>query len=101
LPEGLQVVHVPGHTAGQIALFEPNRGILIAADALNNRRNRLREPPAIATPHPDMARDSIRRLSRLSDVRVVVFGHGPPLTKDAAATLQAFAGSLPASPAAR
>lgn len=101
LPEGFQVVHVPGHTAGQIALFEPQRGILIAADALNNRRNKLGEPPAIATPHPDVARDSIRKLSRLPDVRVVVFGHGPPLTKNAGAALQAFAGSLPASPAAR
>lgn len=96
LPEGFQVVHVPGHTAGHIALFESERGILIAGDALNNRRNRLGEPPAIATPHPDVARDSIRKLSRLPDVRVIVFGHGPPLTHDAAAALQALAGSLPA-----
>lgn len=101
LPEGFQVVHVPGHTAGQIALFEPERGILVAADALNNRRNRLGEPPAIATPQPDVARDSIRKLSRLPSVQVIVFGHGPPLAHDAAATLQAFAGSLPASPTAR
>ncbi len=94
LPEGFQVVHVPGHTAGQIALFEPQRGILIAADALNNRNDRLGEPPAIATPLPAVARESIRKLARLPGVQVIVFGHGQPITVNAAQRLSAFADSL-------
>ncbi len=94
LVDGLQVVHVPGHTAGQIALFEPQRGILIAADALNNRKDTLGLPPAIATPHMDVAKDSIRKLAALKDARVICFGHGVPITQNAAERLSAFAASL-------
>lgn len=94
LVEGLQVVHVPGHTPGQIALFEPQRGILIAADALNNRDDKLGLPPAIATPRMDIAKDSIRKLAELKGVQVICFGHGVPITKRAAERLQAFAASL-------
>lgn len=94
LPEGFQVVHVPGHTAGQIALFEPRRGILLTADAVNNRNDKLGEPPAIATPLPSVARESIRKLAKLPNVQVIVFGHGPAITVDAAQRLSAFADSL-------
>jgi glyoxylase-like metal-dependent hydrolase (beta-lactamase superfamily II) len=94
LVEGLQVVHVPGHTPGQIALFEPQRGILMAADALNNRKDKLGLPPAIATPRMDVAKDSIRKLAALKGVQVVCFGHGLPITQNAAERLAAFAASL-------
>lgn len=91
LVEGFQVVHVPGHTAGQIALFEPQRGILIVADALNNRRDKLGLPPAIATPRMEIAKDSIRKLAALKGVQIVCFGHGVPITEHAAERLAAFA----------
>lgn len=94
LVEGLQVVHVPGHTPGQIALFEPQRGILIAADALNNRKDKLGLPPAIATPRMDLARDSIRKLAALKGVQIVCFGHGVPITENAAERLSAFSASF-------
>lgn len=94
LVEGLQVVHVPGHTPGQIALFEPQRGILIVADALNNRGDKLGLPPAIATPRMDVAKDSIRKLAALKGVQVICFGHGVPITQNAAERLSAFASSL-------
>jgi glyoxylase-like metal-dependent hydrolase (beta-lactamase superfamily II) len=94
LMEGLQVVHVPGHTPGQIALFEPQRGILITADALNNRGDKLGLPPAIATPRMDVAKDSIRKLAALKGVQVVCFGHGLPITQSATERLSAFASSL-------
>ncbi len=94
LAEGLQVVHVPGHTPGQIALFEPQRGILVAADALSNRQDKLGLPSAIATPRMDVARDSIRKLAALKGVQVVCFGHGAPITARAAERLSAFAASF-------
>lgn len=97
LVEGLQVVHVPGHSPGQIALFEPKRGILIAADALNNRNGRLGLPPAVATPRMDIAMDSIRKLAGLKGVRIICFGHGLPVTENAAQQLQEFAARLPDS----
>ena len=94
LVEGLQVVHVPGHTPGQIALLEPQRGILIAADALSNRKDKLGLPTAIATPRMDVAKDSIRKLAALKGVQVVCFGHGVPITQNADKRLSAFAASL-------
>jgi glyoxylase-like metal-dependent hydrolase (beta-lactamase superfamily II) len=97
LVEGFQVVHVPGHTPGQIALFEPKRGILIAADALNNRNGKLGLPPSIATPRMDIAIDSIRKLAGLKGVQVVCFGHGLPVVEDAAQRLRTFAAGLPGS----
>ena len=37
LPGGLQVIHVPGHCAGQLAFLWPEHGgVLIAADAAAN-----------------------------------------------------------------
>jgi glyoxylase-like metal-dependent hydrolase (beta-lactamase superfamily II) len=94
LVEGFQVVHVPGHTAGQIALFEPRRGLLITGDALNNRRDKLGLPPAIASPHMDMAKDSIRKLAALQGVQIIVFGHGVPIMRDAGERLSEFAESI-------
>lgn len=94
LPEGLHVVHAPGHTAGQIALFQPERGILIAGDAFATRKDRFGLPSAMATPRMDVAKDSIRKLAALKDVRVICCGHGSPITRDAGARLQAFAASL-------
>jgi glyoxylase-like metal-dependent hydrolase (beta-lactamase superfamily II) len=100
LADGFQVVHVPGHTPGQIALFEPQRGILIAADALNNRNGKLGLPPAIATPRMDIAIDSIRKLAGLKNVQVVCFGHGLPVIQNAGQRLQDFAAGLPVEPRA-
>lgn len=94
LPEGFQVIHVPGHTAGQIALYEPQRGILLAADALTNFGNRLAGPPALFTPQVEAARDSVRKLAGLPDVQVICFGHGPPITSGAAERIRAFAATL-------
>ena len=97
LAEGLQVVHVPGHTPGQIALFEPQRGILIAADALSNRGNKLGLPTAIATPRMDVAMRLDSQAGELKGVQVICFGHGLPITENAAKRLQVFAAGLPNS----
>ena len=94
LPEGLQVIHVPGHTPGQIALYQADRGILIVGDAFGSRGGKLNMPTAMATPRKDIARDSIRKLAALKDVEIICCGHGAPVTVDAQARLQAFAESL-------
>jgi glyoxylase-like metal-dependent hydrolase (beta-lactamase superfamily II) len=94
LPEGFQVAHVPGHSPGQIALYEPEKGILITADAISNRGNKLSRPPALFTPQMDVAEDSIRRLAGLPKIEIACFGHGPPITERAAQRLAAFAAEL-------
>lgn len=83
---GLQVLHVPGHCAGQIALVWPHHGgVLIAADAASNMsfawRQGLGYPPIFED--VEEGKRSLKRLSRL-DVEVAVFGHGAPMVGRAA-----------------
>jgi len=94
LPEGFQVIHTPGHSAGHIALYHEKQGILIAGDALANRNQTLSRPVRLFTPAMDIAEGSIRKLAQLKDLRVACFGHGPPITDNPAGRLQAFADSL-------
>lgn len=89
-PEGFTVIHTPGHSPGQMALLHKERGILIAGDALNNRRGRLAGPPPIATPKLAAAYESIGKLARLN-YEVACFGHGPPILNGASAAVAAFA----------
>lgn len=93
LVEGFQVLHVPGHTPGQMALYHPARKILITGDALANRSQHLGAPPPIFTPDVALARESIRKLAKL-DVDVACFGHGPPIVGGAGEKLRAFAATL-------
>ena len=84
---GIDVVHAPGHCAGQVALlWRPGR-MLFAADVFMNITG-LGDPLGfedIAT-----GRASQRRLSRLP-FDAVGFGHGKPITREAAARLRRYA----------
>ncbi|PSQ95562.1 MAG: hypothetical protein BRD55_10005 [Bacteroidetes bacterium SW_9_63_38] len=83
---GLKVVHVPGHCAGQMALVWPNGGVLFAADAALSLLGRpLR---SVVYEDREQGRDDLRRLGTL-DVETAVFGHGTPITKNAAERFQA------------
>lgn len=96
LPEGFVVIHTPGHTPGHISLLHPEKRLLIAGDALNNRGGTLGEPPAIFTPDPENARRSIRKLAQKygKSFDIVVFGHGAPIREKAAERIEAFADRL-------
>jgi glyoxylase-like metal-dependent hydrolase (beta-lactamase superfamily II) len=82
----LQVVPAPGHTPGQIALFDPRDGSLVAGDAFQTRAGpavsgtlRLLFPfPALATWSRPVALASARRLRDLNPSRLAV-GHGEVL----------------------
>jgi glyoxylase-like metal-dependent hydrolase (beta-lactamase superfamily II) len=91
---GWQVVHTPGHTAGSICFFQPERGILITGDAINHKLGRLGAPPTVFSIDMDQAHDSVRRIARL-EFDVCCFGHGPPLISDASQRVQSLANSLP------
>ncbi len=86
---GLQVIATPGHAPDHISFWQPQQRILFCGDVLM-RLGGLRLPPAAFT--VDMAEDkrSIRRLAALRP-RLVCFGHGLPLGRNAADTVQAFA----------
>lgn len=89
-PEGFSAIHTPGHSPGHMSLLHKERGILIAGDALSNRRGKLSGPAPIATPKLALAYESIGKLARLN-YEVACFGHGPPILNGASVAVAAFA----------
>ncbi len=95
---GFEVLHVPGHSAGHLALWRARDGVLILGDVLNAQHpllgfpRGLRTPLDVFTPDPATNRASARRLGELP-VQTVLFGHGPPLRDPA--RFRAFCAALP------
>ncbi|MFJ8750365.1 MBL fold metallo-hydrolase [Streptomyces sp. NPDC102441] len=85
---GARVVHTPGHTPGSIGIHLPRHRVLFTGDAVA-RVDRV-ILGVFNTDHAQ-AQASFRRLAAL-DHEVACFGHGDPLTVDAAAALRAAAG---------
>jgi glyoxylase-like metal-dependent hydrolase (beta-lactamase superfamily II) len=81
---GLQVIHAPGHCAGQIALLWQNRGVLFAADTCMN----LRGPRwSIAYEDFDQGRIDLQRMAKLQ-FDVACFGHGDPILENASSVFR-------------
>jgi glyoxylase-like metal-dependent hydrolase (beta-lactamase superfamily II) len=89
---GLQAILTPGHTRGQVCFWQPDRRLLFCGDVVM-RLLRLRLPYAMVTVDMDENKRSIKKLAELN-AEVVCFGHGQPLTRDAASQLRAFAAKL-------
>ena len=89
---GLQVVATPGHTAGHLAVFDADTGVLVAGDSLTNMAGLAGSNPQF-TEDKAAAVASVRKLSHLSP-RTILVGHGDPLTSGAAGALQKLASSL-------
>lgn len=94
---GFTVLDVPGHSPGHVAFWRERDRVLICGDVVNTMdlvtmRRGLREPPEVFTPDPVANRRAIRRLAAL-EPRLLLAGHGPPVTDPAA--LPALAASLP------
>ena len=89
---GLQVVATPGHTAGHVAVFDPDTRVLVAGDALTNTAGLTGSNPAF-TEDEVAAAASVRRLAGLAP-RTILVGHGDPLVESAAAALRDLATSL-------
>jgi glyoxylase-like metal-dependent hydrolase (beta-lactamase superfamily II) len=88
--DGAVAVAVPGHTPGSLAIHLPRLQVLFTGDAA------ARTPDGRVIGgvfHADRAQAaaSFRRLAGLN-AEVACFGHGDPVTRDAAAALRAAAG---------
>jgi glyoxylase-like metal-dependent hydrolase (beta-lactamase superfamily II) len=90
---GLQVVATPGHTAGHISVLDPAADLLVAGDALNGEDGKVVGPNPQFTADLPTAHESVRKLAQLA-FGAVVFGHGEPVTAEAAAQVAALAGTL-------
>jgi glyoxylase-like metal-dependent hydrolase (beta-lactamase superfamily II) len=79
---GMHMVHIPGHSPGQLAIFMPGqKNVLFAADAADNMFGL-----SYSCFYENMAdaRHSLERLATF-DFDVACFGHGRSILKDAAA----------------
>jgi len=75
---GLEVIHVPGHTAGSIALRRSD-GVVLSGDALlGDRHGRLQQPDRGLSLDPDQAYASAAMLRSL-EPRPLLPGHGAPV----------------------
>ncbi len=78
----LQVLHAPGHSPGHLAFFWPERGVLLAGDAIATWPELCPGWKAF-TLNEEQHADSLRRMAAL-DARVVGVGHGDAITQGAA-----------------
>jgi glyoxylase-like metal-dependent hydrolase (beta-lactamase superfamily II) len=62
---GMQVIHVPGHSPGMIALHHHADRAIICGDAFMNLGGRLSGPFPVGTPDPALARRSMQKLAGL------------------------------------
>lgn len=88
--ENLQAIHCPGHCAGQVALlWERHGGVLFAADVALC----LWGKPRLSVVYEDLeqGREDLHRLSTM-DFETAVFGHGDPITENAAAQFRTYFG---------
>ena len=84
LDGGARVVHVPGHTAGSIAIYLPKRRMLFAGDAPVNAFGLGPPSGPLGMFNEDhaQARESFQKLAAL-DFDIACYGHGAPLDRDA------------------
>ena len=87
LPFGPQVIHIPGHCAGQIALLWPEKRLLIAADACMNAPLCLGLRQSPLNEDPQLGRQSLTKLTTLG-FDIACFGHGRAILKNASAAFE-------------
>lgn len=90
---GLRIVHAPGHTAGSISLYSPDRGLLMVGDAMQFKFGRLMPPSRLFTEDMRAATASIRKLAAL-DFETLCFSHFRPIVVSAGDRLREFAATL-------
>lgn len=90
---GMQIIHAPGHTAGSISIYFPQRGALIVGDAMQYRFGRLMLPSRLFTQDMAAAGESVRKLSQL-DFDTLCFSHYRPILTGADEIVRVFARTL-------
>lgn len=92
---GFQILHLPGHTPGQVGLWREADGLAIVSDAvfvwdpfsLLGLPGAVRLPPPAVRPDDAAARESMHRIAAL-DPATVWLGHYGPITRDVRAELE-------------
>lgn len=82
----LRVVEVPGHTAGEVAFYLPERRVLFSGDSVVEHRGRLTLPGRRFATDLRQAIASLAVLRKL-EIELLLPGHGAPVRNDVAARL--------------
>jgi hypothetical protein len=85
---GLQVIHVPGHTPGSIALYQPQRHIMFFGDIIFNEGG-LKVAPKIFNVDTAKVTEAAHKLAAY-DIDIACFGHGEPYTENAGERIRQF-----------
>jgi glyoxylase-like metal-dependent hydrolase (beta-lactamase superfamily II) len=85
----LQVLHLPGHSPGHLGFYWPERGFLIAGDAIATWP-RFEGGWRAFTINPAQHAETLRRFAALRP-RLLAVGHGDPVTDGAADVIDHFA----------
>jgi glyoxylase-like metal-dependent hydrolase (beta-lactamase superfamily II) len=73
---GIQFIHVPGHTVGNICLYLQNKALLIVGDTLfADDEGNLSPPPDHYCTNPESAKKELKRLLELDFDKIIV-SHG-------------------------
>ena len=86
---GLKIVHLPGKSPGEIALFWPERRALLVGDALIAPYGKIKTVPDDKMDDPALLRRSLDRLKTLA-YDVLLVGDGDPVLTGAKAAVESF-----------
>jgi glyoxylase-like metal-dependent hydrolase (beta-lactamase superfamily II) len=93
VPGRPHVLHVPGHTPGEVAFYLPDRGVLLSGDTLVTRNLMTGKLSGPQVTHPLLnddykaARHSLDRFREIGKVKMLP-GHGNPWTGTMAEAVQ-------------
>jgi glyoxylase-like metal-dependent hydrolase (beta-lactamase superfamily II) len=86
----VEILHLPGHTAGHLAVHDPGEDVLVACDAVLGRAMRTAESAPFSAPTYRHQEDYLRTIERIRelDPRLLLTSHLPSIQPRA--SVQAF-----------
>lgn len=78
----LTVIHLPGHSDGQIGFWLPDEKLLIGGDVMMHMPFGMIMPTRAASPDWTQAKQSIKRVAEMG-IDAICVGHGRPVMHDA------------------
>ena len=88
----MEIIHLPGHTAGNISIYLPQQKAIIIGDTIFDE-NGLIAPPKMYCADFEGAKQIITKLLNY-DFNVIFLTHGGPMIKDAYPKVQELVNSL-------
>jgi len=88
---GMAVIHLPGHSPGQIGFLHPHDQAMICGDSVMNLKGRLSAPLAAFSQDPSQADASMHRLGELDFIHLLP-SHGDPILKKGREAMLSFLG---------